>query len=93
MKTATCGRCGYSDEARPVNGMEVDLPGAWSAVAVIVKPTVHMLLCPSCTAKSLFFLRRADVEPVKRETLERLQAISDAAQAMELEAVRSGADD
>lgn len=88
--TVKCGRCGYTDERRKVDGILQEMPGAWSVVSVMLRPIATKMLCPSCTAKIVFMLGREDIEPVRRETLERLTGIADAARAAELEMVRSG---
>jgi hypothetical protein len=77
MKTATCGRCGYEDECRPINGVTPDLPGAWTVIS-ISRPVTNKILCPSCRAMVAHFINRADNVPVMRETLDRLTAAYDA---------------
>lgn len=50
-KTVNCVRCGYSDECRPVNGIEPALPGLWSTVQInpMGQRVRVFTLCPTCT--------------------------------------------
>lgn len=94
MKTARCGRCGYTADVPLILGVQPDLPGAWSTVALkhIGSQMLTMVLCPVCTQRTRYFIAHDDQMSIPAKRLDHLMAIEDAARTMELEAVRSGAD-
>lgn len=72
MKTVTCGRCGYQDDRREINGVLPDLPGAWAAMALLVKPVVHKLLCPTCARLMLDTLKHPELDKFRVTTPEQV---------------------